>query len=214
MLRLFSPAAFLASFRSYCAPRGRQPWRSEEYLVLKDQRLVGGQHAMINPQHHMWGVNATDWTKFEQVGLKDLGDIIKSASRSEFEDALLDSLRMYSRATLEDDMAGKLTYLIVAMESFLLRNANEPLQDNLGRRLAWAVGQNLAIRKQIVAHVRQIYDIRSGFFHHGKSVDDAQALETFMGLLWQLFHNAVRDARKRFVKRDEYLGWLDDQCLT
>jgi hypothetical protein len=169
---------------------------------------------MINPQHHLWRVSVIDWAKFGQAGLKDLGDIIESTSRSELEDALLDSLRMYSRATLEDDMAGKLTYLIVAMESFLLRNANEPLQDSLGRRLAWAIGTNLAVRKKIVAYVRKIYDIRSGFFHHGKTVDDAESLEAFMALLWQMFHSVTKDVRKRFPKRDDYLGWLDDQSLS
>jgi len=76
----------------------------------------------------------------------------------------------------------KLVILLAVLESLFLKNDSEPIQQNLGERLALLSVTNIENRKRILATTRQIYAVRSRFVHRGKAtIENVALLDRFMG---------------------------------
>ena len=71
-----------------------------------------------------------------------------------------------TRFTCNKHVRGHLQ-IIGALEMILLRNDTEPIQQNIGERMAFVVGRNVNERKAIINNFRRIYSVRSKFLHHG-----------------------------------------------
>jgi hypothetical protein len=84
-----------------------------------------------------------------QIGLSTIDKLLNSKSLSSFSSDILDALILYSRAGISKDAADKLVYMLVALESILLKNSSEPIQQNVGERLAFLIGNNLEERKKL-----------------------------------------------------------------
>ena len=54
-------------------------------------------------------------------------------------------------------MADKLVYILASLESILLKNDSEPIQKNLGERMAFLIGPTVEARKTIIANVVETY---------------------------------------------------------
>jgi Apea-like HEPN len=91
-----------------------------------------------------------------------------------------DALLIYSRNSVAITPADKLVYILVGLESVLIRNSNEPLGKNIGERMAFLVGDTVDSRKAVLANVDEIYKLRSSFIHHGGAVKRPELLSTFM----------------------------------
>jgi len=59
---------------------------------------------------------------------------------------------IYSRNSIATDISDKLLFVLVALESMLLKDSNEPLQKNIGERMAFLVGDSAQSRKVIANH--------------------------------------------------------------
>ena len=76
---------------------------------------------------------------------------------------MYDALLIYSRNSVAITPADKLVYILVGLESVLIRNSNEPLGKNIGERMAFLVGDSVDSRKAVLANVDEIYKLRSSF---------------------------------------------------
>src|SRR5438876_427287 len=74
------------------------------------------------------------------------------------------------RNSVAIEPADKLVYILVGLESMLLRSENEPLAKNVGERLAFLIGESKEKRIAVKNNVVEIYSHRSGFIHHGRSI--------------------------------------------
>jgi hypothetical protein len=74
-----------------------------------------------------------------------------------------DALLIYSRNSVAITPADKLVYILVGLESVLIRNSNEPLGKNIGERMRFLVGDSVDSRKAVLANVDEIYKLRSSF---------------------------------------------------
>jgi len=114
--------------------------------------------------------------------------LLEKANKNDFQIDLMNSIRIYSKSTLKKDIYDKLLYILVGLESILLRNDSEPIQQNLSDRIAFACGKNITERKSIVSIVKKVYSIRSGFIHHGNtSFEEYQSIEQFMKIAFNMF---------------------------
>src|SRR5439155_23752510 len=108
-----------------------------------------------------WALSKTDIALFPNV-LDRLHKLAANQERTDFQQTLYDALLIYSRNSVAITSADKLVYVLVGLESVLLRNSNEPLGKNIGERMAFLVGDSLDSRQAVVANVDEIY--KSG--HH------------------------------------------------
>ena len=105
--------------------------------------------------------------------------------------------------------------MVAAAESIFLRNASEPIQKNLGERMAFLIGQSVDERRNVIKNVDAFYGIRSRLIHHGKEIQDHQrdVVDEFFVNVWFSFVVLMRRASK-WITRDEMFLALEEQKLS
>ena len=81
---------------------------------------------------------------------------------------------------MADNFVEKIIYVLVAIESILLKDENEPIQKNIGERMAFLIENKPRERKNIINNIIEVYKIRSAFIHHGKTIEDDEIISTFL----------------------------------
>ena len=148
------------------------------------------------------------------AGLSILDNLLGLRSkRNQFQEKLLAALILYSRSAISKDLADKLVYILVALESIFLRNSSEPIQQNLGERIAFLIGDSLEKRKRIIKVTRETYTLRSGFVHHGRSIDDLEIMREFMLYALQAIVSLIHQSNSVSTV-DALLDMLDDRKLS
>src|SRR5690242_9805756 len=95
------------------------------------------------------------------AGLKEASNLLTNQNLNPFEKKVLDALFIYARCTTTKDIADKLVYILVALESIFLRNNTEPIQQNLAERIAFFIEKTIEGRRDVIKTVRMTYSIRS-----------------------------------------------------
>jgi hypothetical protein len=124
-------------------------------------------------------------------GLDYLGNLLIKENRTEYEQALIDCLILYSKSTLAKDPASKLVGVLVALESMLLKDGSEPIQQNLSERIAFLFSPEKRI--EIKRSVIRAYGLRPMFIHHGRRIetDEIDELREFLLNVWGALHGLV-----------------------
>jgi hypothetical protein len=102
---------------------------------------------------------------------------------------------------------------LIALETLLLRDTNEAVQDNVATRVAFLIGKNVDERRSIIADFKVGYSLRSGFVHHGSLIDEAEKAEKFLAIAWHAIM-VLLDSPIRFKNRSELLRYLEDRKLA
>lgn len=198
-LRVYHVAATTTpEVTSYCALLGRENVEGIKHLEMGDGRVRRTSDRPVGKPVLHWHLSDDDVRKYtETFGFDHVNKLLASKSRTRFQETLLDALLLYSRSTREKDLAGKLVYTLVAMESVLLRNDTEPIQQNVGERVAFINTNEVVKRRQIIRNLKAAYDLRSKFVHHGNTIEDRETVRQFMINAWALF-TTLAEASQRF----------------
>jgi len=159
-----------------------------------------------------WALSKTDIALFPNV-LDRLHNLAANQERTDFQQTLYDALLIYSRNSVAITSADKLVYVLVGLESVLLRNSNEPLGKNIGERMAFLVGDSLESRQAVVANVDEIYKVRSSFIHHGGAFEKIELLSSFMLNAWTCF-TALLENADRYRTKNDLIAALEERKLT
>lgn len=121
---------------------------------------------------------------------------------------LFDALLIYSRNNISKEPYEKLIFCLVAVESMLLRNSSENIQEHIGERMAFMLGRSPQERIEIEALVKRVYEIRSKFVHHGQQPTEMDTLAKFMEKVWVLFFDLVLRRSQFETKRYNRKLWM------
>lgn len=192
-----------------------QPWGMENTQRWHGFHLENGQIKSLSSNGIAEG--STEWAIDEAVGLfpgliEILSDLANS-QKSPFRKSLLDSFYIYSRNSITTNPSDKLVFILVALESLLVRDSSEPIQGNLAERIAFLVGTTLDERKRIVSTVRKIYGMRSKFVHHGQGLSDSDIFNEFLGIAWSCLF-ALLKRRDEFNECGDLIAKLDELKLS
>jgi hypothetical protein len=143
----------------------------------------------------------------------DLLHALSCNRTSEFRHQLYDALLLYSRNSIASETTDKLIFILVGLESLLLRDANEPIAKNIGERMAFLIGNSVEGRKAVVRNVDAAYRIRSNFIHHGDSAADSEVIEQFCAYAWQAFY-ALLHQMDAFATKAALLEALENRKLS
>jgi hypothetical protein len=124
----------------------------------------------------------------------------------------LNGLLLYSKAGLSKNVTEKLLHIIGALEMILLRNDTEPIQQNIGERMAFVVGRNVKERKEIIKNFRKIYTVRSKFVHHGIGVDEMELIRKFMWYTY-LFFMMIIGTTEHYPTLDAFIEAIEERKL-
>jgi hypothetical protein len=201
-LRLFHFANQTPCVRCYCTINGMENLSVVSTLEIRDGGIDQWRQGVRSSPDSMWVLSGEEIRKFQWAGLDALSRLLAKDERSPFENQLLDAMLLYSRNSLFDDPANRLVYILAALESVLLRDSNEPVEKNIGERLAFIVGITPEERIAIRDNVTEIYGTRSAFLHHGRALREMDSLELFMGYVWRAFFGLIHDVDKFRTKED------------
>lgn len=160
-----------------------------------------------------WEISKADIHGFRSCGLDTLSSIYLKQNPSDFETAILNMSYLYSKAAFTSEPMAKLVYMLSALESTLLKNENEPIQQNLAERMAIFSAQELEKRKDIVKNVKAVYGLRSKYLHHGHSINELEQLGKFFINVWVFFVSLINNSN-RFKTKDDFLAAIDDHKLS
>jgi hypothetical protein len=201
LLTFFSGATMDPAHRSYVVPFGRQKLETTKYFVMNESR-ISRQSENAEDVTPPWQLSDQDVTRLRGLHLDEFTNSYTRAGKSSFEHELWDAFFLYSKTALTKEPHEKLLYLLPPLEGLLLKNANEPIQKNLGERLAFVLGQTATERLAIVDCVGKLYEVRSSFMHHAQKVDDLAIMREFMILEWRFFFRMAGGAARYKTKAD------------
>jgi hypothetical protein len=157
---------------------------------------------------------AQQMPQLEAAGLKAAGAFLGAKSPSKLQEAAWVGLEIFAHGIASHLWRERLIGALVAAESLLLANSTEPIQKSLGQRMAWLLGTSLDERKQIVQELKQAYDARSAFVHHGQDIEESerQVLNRVLSACRAVVHACL--AEDRFRTREELIAHLDDLLMA
>ena len=186
ILRVFLPSSLHPGVPSYCRPFGREG--AESHLVFMTHGNLPplwfeGVSSDIRP----WTLSQEMFSGMCEAGLGVLNKLYLSEKKTEFQKALLRSVLTYSRSSLRKEPADRLIYVFTALDSFLLQNQNESIQQNIAERIAFIISADSQERMEIVRTVIAAYGMRSSAVHHNQSLKDRDTLITFLRMVFRFY---------------------------
>lgn len=214
LLGLVSSAMHAPDIKSVARPKG-----SEGMAVFKSIHDAGANHLLITttaldiPSIRSWRMDATQIETNRRMFLDPVSTLLTNEKLKEFQKKVLGSLLIYSKAAYTAEPVEKLIYMLSGLESILLRNENEPIQQNLSERMAFFIGQDVAQRKAIISSVKGVYGVRSRYLHHGHTSSELDAVSEFMKHVWVFFVQLVANV-DRFATKERFLDAIDERKLA
>lgn len=166
-------------------------------------------------------------------GYKDLESIFAAEKQTDFEKRLLTTIYWYGEAIntemyfdSKEDLESKSDFkhlqyfnlnqkflkLMIALESILLFDENEPITNNVAERTAFLLSSKFEERKKIKRIIKELYSTRSSIVHHGKSSLSLMDLDQLSWIVQNTIFNLIKLIKKIPLneKRDlqEYLEKL------
>lgn len=208
ILRVFSPGVFHPKITSCCTLMGTEYIRMNKIFQTKDNKLLRITEEMINKPYMPWVLKDKFIDMIRRNGLDTLSGVLLQDDKKAFQIQVLNALYIYSRCSLAIAIEDKLIYILVAIESILLKDENEPIQQNIGERMAFLLENTAEERKKVINNVKKVYGVRSSFIHHGKSIDELEVIATFMESAFKFFKILICDINRyenkmKFIERIE-----------
>jgi len=148
ILRFFSPASVNPHVNSYISVLGRENIEVTTSIIFKNDLFLSYVQNSVDDSQRPWLLTDQFVAQLRKTIFFDtLSVLLRSKSLSKFQDAILDSVTLYSEATRAKEFSSKLIYILSALESIFLKNENEPIQQNLAERIAILVGRDLDEKK-------------------------------------------------------------------
>jgi hypothetical protein len=215
LLRFLSEVNWTSRITSHCLPIGKENTQTMMAIVVEkgDIRKIGTRVVEQGPAG--WNVDEARAFPLTVGVLELIQDLAAKRSSTDLRTDLYGALQLHSRASIATEVAHKLVFVVASAESIFLRNASEPIQKNLGERMAFLAGQNVEERKKIIKNVDDFYGIRSGLIHHGKEVKEHQKdiVDEFFVNVWFSFVTLMRNT-ERWKTRTEMFVELEERKLA
>ena len=208
LLRMYSPAAFVAGLVCSCAVAGSEYAPTTLVMTYGFGETYTMKRGVVKPMPEEWRISARSWAAMRSQSLQSLPDLIYEAGLTEFQKRLRVSMLVYSKGTTLRDINDRLVYTLSALEGLLLRDSSEPIQQNLGERLAFALEKDAGRRQEIVRNIREVYQMRSQYIHHRASVVEEEAILKFIVHARAIFDGAMASASK-FKTVREFVDEID-----
>jgi hypothetical protein len=183
VLSPFSPGTLRCRMGSSVTLWGMQQRRTASALIYRGSTLSSMKQAVLEQDSPRFMLD-NQFVATLAADLERANWLLNNAAEGSLASSVLDALRVYRRATLTSDPAEKLIFVFTALEMILLSGTSEPIQDSVGTRLAFLIGQSADDRKRIIATMRKGYGLRSAFIHHGAQIDDLQIADELLAIAW------------------------------
>ena len=180
VFRFMAPAAVRANlpFPCFVADKSRVPTRSA-YMIDDATGGFGMTSGIVHHAMHNYCMTFAELDEKMRMGFSKLAIFFDGTKLNDHQQRVRGALMSYSRGIGSFDEDDRLVYAMTAAEHLLLKDGNEPIQGNVGERMAFIIEQDVAGRKRVAATFKQAYALRSKYVHHYRSIDDQTVLGEF-----------------------------------
>lgn len=214
VIAIFSDGALMPDLKCVSKIKGAENIASATTIMESEQGLFSVNHAILDtPSARFWRLDKNFINMIRTAFLDKFSALIRKGTFTKFEETYLNALLLYSKSAFTSEPIEKLVYMLSSLESILLKDENEPIQQNLAERLAILSAHELIERKVVMKTVKSVYAIRSRYLHHGHVYSELEIITKFMQYVHLFFINLIPDL-DRFSDKDAFASALDDQKLS
>ena len=203
LLRCFSLAAVTPRVLCSTAVLGSDYVPSTTALSF-DGGFTMQRRVRHRPDH--WRISEAQLNDMKKRGLTEAGSLLED-SLTEFQRTVKSSLLAFSKGLTLHDANDRLIYMMSALEGLLLRG-DEPIQQNVGERMAFLLFGDFRSRIETVKNFKEMYGMRSQYIHHRVSSIVQDKFETFVRNAGFVLLAALKNISK-FKTKDEFLHAID-----
>jgi hypothetical protein len=197
---------------SHTVPLGREHLLSHRYFFTQGDKVVFYSHGFEKKDLKEWRIDNEYIAQMKSWGLDILSDLVKEKNKNRFQEEVFNAFQLYSRASLRKELADKLTYMLVPLEGLLLSDRNQTSQD-MAERLVLLVDKSLQGRKEALATIDRIYELRLSFVRGEHNEEDIAVLQNFMSMTWAFFINLIGYV-SRYRTKEEFIRAIDNLKLS
>jgi hypothetical protein len=155
-----------------------------------------------------WRISKAEAKGYVEEGLDAVAGLLDLESLTDFERAVRSGILAFSRATTFPELSDRLVFAFSAIEGLMLKSASEPIQQNVGERVAFLTTSVPDRRQAIVENFRKAYKMRSQYIHHRLTATDEKELDRAFENIRAALVQAVANI-KRFKTKDDFLAAID-----
>ncbi|WLT38116.1 hypothetical protein NON20_21645 [Synechocystis sp. B12] len=140
IIGILSGAVLVPNIKSTCRIKGSENIaRAITFFEVDNKIFRISEGSIEKSSSQALIINQELIDEFSNLGLNRISDLLAKDQESllPFENKVLNFLFLYSKASFTNEPVEKIVYVLSALESILLKDNNEPIQQNLGERLAF-----------------------------------------------------------------------------
>jgi hypothetical protein len=210
LLRLFTGESLEPLAVSDLKPSGSENRRSFTAWRISPETAPAEHCETLRPHPLPFELSDELKANLMELGLDALCRLAAKESPTDFEQTVTEALLLYSQSSVAGEVAEKLVLVFVALESLLLRDQNEAIQQNVGERMAFILGSASGERRRIAGLVRKAYRHRSEYIHHGNRPTEMEDIRQFFRYSWVFFVRIIKMSSD-FSTKEEFLDALEDR---
>ena len=214
VLGIFSGATLMPDIKCVSNIKGSELIAQSTTFFVGDEDTFQMTSGIIDKASaKYWRLGQRDIIEIQKTGLDTISSLLVSDSPTDFEKSTLNAIFLYSKSAFTADPVEKVVYMLSSLESILLKNENEPIQQNLAERIAVFTAQELTKRKAIIKMIKSIYGVRSRYLHHGHTSSELKLISEFMMQVW-IFYIQLLANVAQFSTQEEFVNAIDDHKLS
>jgi len=207
-LKFFSPAAFFPKLTAYFGRKGSINL-PESYLFIFENEIPIIREAVKDNIRIGLAIDHLTLQNMYQSGLSILSEIIKKKNPTEFEELIRNSVFTFSKALANRDFHEKMIFVLSSAEIAFLKNYTEPIQHNLAYRLGFFIFKDADDRKKVVGIIKNSYEIRSKFLHHGYNKQDYSLLSELLYIVRKAINEMIFKSSD-FSNKEEFIEYIEN----
>lgn len=215
LLRFLSPVNWTCRITSHCLPVGKENTRKSLDMIVEDDQIQSLSEYTVEQGPTAWNVDEDQNSPLHVGLLESLHQLALYREKTKFRADLYGALQLHARHTVASEVAHKIVFVVAAAESIFLKDSHEPIQKNLGERIAFLTGNTVDERKDVIKNVDEFYNIRSGLIHHGRDVreEEKEIVDKFFFNIWFSFHRLLAQVDE-FQTRNDLFTMLENRKLS
>ncbi len=206
-LSLFSRGAFVPSLPTVFSLQGEEHVRQSSAVISGEDHLSFVSDAFSDDTHG-WRLGNSSIRDIRASHLDLYARICFSEGRTKLEERLVNALTIFSHGVRQKTTEEKLVYIFTSLESLLLRNESEPIQQNVGERFSYIVAHTAESRMETLKVFKYCYSLRSSFIHHSKNDINLKKVETFLQHC-HFFYLSMISLTEKFGSPEELLDGIN-----
>lgn len=208
LLRLFSVASISASIYSPVDLLGASTVPTYTYFTSNSGSIETSGASVLPKNVDHWRLSASQIQTFKTADMDLTARLLDIESLSEFGKSIRSAALAFSKSLTFPTLSDRVLFALSSVEALFLKDGGEPIQQNVGDRMAFLIGSSADERMKIVENLKRIYSVRSQYIHHRVNAAEAEYLDAGFRSIRAAIFAAIANLEK-YQTRMEFLEAID-----